>query len=434
VCGPVVSKISPKGKTDRKGHMPLALIVRAEGSPFGTRLARVIRTMRDDGWECHIICQAGSVDRADAGSPGFDLRDDVTVYEFPVACSSREKLSQWIAAAGYLGTDHLRQLLVARLTEHTYDAIVVKDSPVLHLVFSVVDQMHGSHLPVVCEMVEPRVAQAYDSLIRYGTWYKELGGRVRRIVPRLSAVERAYLPRCDRIFVVVDEMKTWLIKTYGLNADDVSVVQNVPILSEFDAIHEPGIPSRTVPRVSFVGSLGPHRGLELLIEAAGLVRNRLPVPPDFRLAIVGGSPVQSRRLSGLCIHYGISDIVEIVPHVPHRTAIQWMKESDIGVIPHVDTPGIRTTVPFKLFDYMASGAACLVSDVGPLGRIVRKTDAGLTFQPGSAADLAEKLETLLTNQQRTRAFGTRGRQRSEQSLRWEIESRKYSQYFASLAS
>ena len=414
--------------------MPRILIVRTEGSPFGTRLARVMRTIRETGWNCHVICAEGSVSQGTVDGSILDLREQITIYEFPVPDGLGSRLYRWITGAGYLGSRHFRKCLKARLAENAYDAIMVKDSPILHSVFKVLDRNREKDPPVVCEMVEPRVAQAHDSLFRYGTWVAKIGGYFRRIVPRLRAVERECLPRCDRIFTVVDEMKTWLTNTYELDPNRISVVQNTPVLSELDAIQEPGVPPKMSQRVSFVGSFGPHRGLESLIDAAALVRQQQPACPDFQLAIVGGSPAQVRRLESLCADRGISDITELVPKVSHRLAIQWMKESDIGVIPHVDTLGIRTTVPFKLFDYMAVGAACLVSDVGPLGRIIRKTNAGLVFQPGSVADLAEKLGCLLGDKQNTSAMGRRGRWHAERGLCWEIESEKYSQYLASITS
>lgn len=412
--------------------MPRALIVRAEGSPFGTRLARVIRTLRDEGWECDVVHAQGTLTRSDPTAVGRDLREEVRLHEFPAPRDIATRIVQQMTGSGYFGSERMRQIIRQLLAGAEYQLILVKDSPALVSVFAVLDGYNRADIPVICEMVEPRVAQAYDSLIRYGTWATRLSARVRRILPRLRDAERAYLPRCERVFVVCDEMKQWLTENYPLESSKVSVVQNVEILSVFDATHAEGVPRRSAPRISFVGTFGPHRGVELLIEAAALVRRRSGAG-EFRLAIVGASRNEMRRLERLCQSHGVREIAELSPYVAHPLAMEWIKQTDIGVIPHLDTPGIRTTVPFKLFQYMAAGAACIVSDVGPLGRIVRETGAGLAFKPGSAADLADKIHDLLIRPDRARAMGEKGRRTSEERFNWETESCAYADCFRSLA-
>lgn len=415
--------------------MPRALLVRPEGSPFATRTSRVLCTILDAGWDCDILIHEGGLGRLnEAAAMGRDLRAEVAIHEFSVRPEWWHRVARQASGANYFGTAELRQSLAELVSRRPYDLIIVKDSPSLGSVFAALDRTPHARIPVACEMVEPRVAQAYDSLVRYGTLTTRITARARRILPRLRDVERRYLPRCDRVFVVVDEMKAWLLDTYPLDPARVAVVQNVEVLSQFDSIDEPGVPPRRATRVSFVGSFGPHRGIELLIEAAGLVRRGQPGPPIFQLAIVVGSAADMRRIERLCGRFGVGDIAELAPYAPHRLAMQWIKETDIGVIPHLDTPGIRTTVPFKLFQYLAAGAACLVSDVGPLGRIVRESEAGLAFRPGSTTDLAERLAYLLGHPAEARAMGANGRRRSELSLRWEVESREYTQYLGSLAT
>jgi glycosyltransferase involved in cell wall biosynthesis len=410
------------------GAMPRALIVRAEGSPFGTRLARVIRTLRDEGWECDVVHAQGTLGRSDPTAVGRDLREEVHLYEFPAPRGVVTKILQQMTGSGYFGSERMRQLIRQLVTRTEYQLILVKDSPALVSVFDVLDGCNRAGVPVICEMVEPRVAQAYDSLIRYGTWATRLSAHVRRILPKLRDAERVYLPRCERVFVVCDEMKEWLTDNYPIESSKVSVVQNVEILSVFDATSAEGVPRRFAPRISFVGTFGPHRGVELLIEAAGMVRRRGGTG-EFRLSIVGASRDEMQRLDRLCRSYGVGDIAELSPYVAHPLAMEWIKQTDIGVIPHLDTPGIRTTVPFKLFQYMAAGAACIVSDVGPLGRIVRETGAGLAFKAGSTSDLADKIHDLLMHPDRARAMGDKGRRTSEERFNWETESRAYADCF-----
>src|SRR5207253_1930654 len=66
----------------------------------------------------------------------------------------------------------------------------------------------------------------------------------------------------------------------------------------------------------------------------------------------------------------------------------------VGVVPHWRDESWNTTVPNKLFDYMASGLAVLTSDTAPCARIVQTSNAGLVYHDRDAADLAAKLRML----------------------------------------
>jgi glycosyltransferase involved in cell wall biosynthesis len=53
-----------------------------------------------------------------------------------------------------------------------------------------------------------------------------------------------------------------------------------------------------------------------------------------------------------------------------------------------------TTVPNKLFDYMAGGLPVAVSSAKPLKRIVTETGCGVTFRSGDASSCASALAEL----------------------------------------
>ena len=50
---------------------------------------------------------------------------------------------------------------------------------------------------------------------------------------------------------------------------------------------------------------------------------------------------------------------------------------DVGLVPHHADEAWNTTIPNKLFDYMAAGLPVISSDARPCARILRSTGAGL---------------------------------------------------------
>jgi len=94
---------------------------------------------------------------------------------------------------------------------------------------------------------------------------------------------------------------------------------------------------------------------------------------------------------------------------------------DVGVIPHVADESWNTTVPNKLFDYMAAGIAVVTSDARPAARIVRETGAGFVYHHADASGLARAFATLVDPDLRL-ACGRRGQSAVRDTYHWEQDA------------
>lgn len=407
------------------------LIVRYEGNPFAIRMSKVIKTALDLGKECHILIPQNGIGTVNVGREmGWDTSSRAKLLEFPVPRSLPDRLHSKITGADVFGTQQFEDRLSDVLRKYAYDFVMVKDTHCLERVFRARQRSGRAETKVVCDMYENATAQLYDSAIRFGSWSKRLRTVGQALVPRLRQIEKTHLPACDHIFVVVEEAKEFLVRQYGIESERISVVHNVEILDDFDQIddHDSPMPDTNELLISYVGNVAPHRGVGLLLAA--LSKLDIKTLPPFHVAVVGASEAQRSELLKVYGDKATQHLLTILGFLPHRTAMQWIKRSDIGVVPHADTEFIRTTVPNKLFQYMAAGAMCIVSDVGPLGRIVRSTNCGATFAPGSAEGLAGELAKALGNHCLIHRLGANGRRSCEQQYCWEIEGQRYADYFS----
>ena len=55
------------------------------------------------------------------------------------------------------------------------------------------------------------------------------------------------------------------------------------------------------------------------------------------------------------------------------------------------------TTPIKLFEYMASGAPVVASDLPSFSKYLKDNENSLLFEPDNPKSLAEKVNTLLEN-------------------------------------
>jgi glycosyltransferase involved in cell wall biosynthesis len=91
------------------------------------------------------------------------------------------------------------------------------------------------------------------------------------------------------------------------------------------------------------------------------------------------------------------------------------------VIPSRKTAQSDSTIPNKLFDYMAAGLAVLTSNTAPCARIVRETGAGDVFRASDAGDLAAAIRRLADPTVR-RAAGEAGRCAVLDRYNWEHDA------------
>jgi glycosyltransferase involved in cell wall biosynthesis len=78
---------------------------------------------------------------------------------------------------------------------------------------------------------------------------------------------------------------------------------------------------------------------------------------------------------------------------------------------------------------MACGRVVVGSRVGGTPELIGDDERGFLFQPGDAADLAEKLAMLIGNEPLRNAFGTRGAEFARKKLSIEVAAGRMAEIY-----
>lgn len=257
------------------------------------------------------------------------------------------------------------------------DALHVHDLPAVASAL-VVGRSHG--IPVVYDMHEN-----YPAAVTF--WKRSKAATLFQTPERYRVYERDAVRGVDRVVVVVDESRDRVIDEIGVSPERVSVFGNVDDADEVLA----WAPDASIPfTVAYAGGFGPHRGIDVLIRALAIVRERVP---DARLILMGSGQGES-SLRELTSSLGLQAAVEWTGWVDGRTMRDRLARASVGAVPHLRNEHTDSTVPHKLFQYMAMGLPVAVTDCAPLARIVRETRAGTVAIAGDAEDLARALVGL----------------------------------------
>ncbi len=175
----------------------------------------------------------------------------------------------------------------------------------------------------------------------------------------------------------------------GVPADKVVLVGNTPAdAGELGASWPVPDDVRDLagkPVAIFTGNLFGDRGLEMAIEAMATVVRELP----SATLVVFGEGRDRARLESQVTRLGLQERVRFLGWKHHREQPAYLRHSQVGVLPYPSTPHTCTTLPNKLFDYMAAGLPVVATDIPPIRRIVQETDVGLLTPPGDVAAFAQ---------------------------------------------
>lgn len=213
------------------------------------------------------------------------------------------------------------------------------------------------------------------------------------------------------------------------------------------------------PTVLFVGRLSPEKGIHVLLDAFAQV---LTVVPDLRLEIIGHNAVAPmhvfehladsavvaslrryydltawsrlrtwlrtrypRRLQRLKdtsygnvmradAHERLGDRVRFIGFVANNDLLAHYRRADV-----VCLPSLTETFGMPLVEAMACGIPTIASRAGGIPEIVEDGVTGLLCPVFDSRELANAIQTLVTDPQRRERMGDAGRRRVVERFSWE---------------
>lgn len=202
----------------------------------------------------------------------------------------------------------------------------------------------------------------------------------------------------DHVFTITQALKDILVAR-GVDASKIDVLPNAVNAEKFQAQprDEPlakklNLEDRVV--IGYVGSFVEYEGLDLLLEACAILRNKLG--EVFHVLLVGdGDMMMSLRRKARFLQ--IESIVSFTGRVPHDDVQRYYSLIDIAPLPRKGYEVCELVSPLKPFEAMQAGKVVVCSSVAALAEIVEHQVTGLVFEKDNAEDLAEKMESLISN-------------------------------------
>jgi glycosyltransferase involved in cell wall biosynthesis len=216
-----------------------------------------------------------------------------------------------------------------------------------------------------------------------------------------------------------------LADRFGSIHHNTVVVNNFVIVEEFS----PPASSEWKKRdsaVAYYGGISEERGIQEMVAAMELI----PTTLHLKLELGGCFYVKEQEANLVA--------------TPYWKHVNWHGELDRGgiasllnrvqvglVVLHPDEAYL-TSLPTKLFEYMAAGIPVVASDFPLWRNIIQDADCGLLVDPLNVRAIADAIEHLIRNPAEAEAMGQRGRNAAERHFNWANEEQVLLSFYSSL--
>jgi len=191
-------------------------------------------------------------------------------------------------------------------------------------------------------------------------------------------------------YIAVSEFSRRKFTEGGLPAERITVKPNF-VHPDPKPKNEPG------SYALYVGRLTEEKGLRVLLAAWGMVRSWVP------LRIAGDGPMREEMAAE--IEAKGLQFVELLGHVSPSEVVTLMHGARFLVVPSQWYEGF----PCTIVEAFACGLPAVASRLGSMAETIEDGENGLHFNPGDAAELAEKVEWAWTHPAELQAMGRAAR-------------------------
>lgn len=256
------------------------------------------------------------------------------------------------------------------------------------------------------------------------------GGAAGRAEKALHAMMDRLYREADFVAVTSPGMAD-VIAERGVPRDKLTFVSNWANEAAFHPVLHPaelGLPPRREFTVMYAGAMGEVQGLDVVLGAAELLRDR----GDIGFLLVGGG-VAKAGLGDEARRRGLDNVAFADPQ-PAQAMSDVLASAQVQLISLADLPVFASTLPSKLPATLAAGRPIIGAVGGDAARLVRDSGAGWVVTPGDARGLADAvLAARALPPQELAARGAAGRDYYGTHLSQEVGSMRLVELLAGAA-
>lgn len=217
--------------------------------------------------------------------------------------------------------------------------------------------------------------------------------------------------RASTLFVFADFTRDRLIDQYGISAEKVVKVRHGNSEHMLEVSKAANGKPASDPVILFLGGIRKDKGLDVLIEAAGYLRDWTP---RFKVRVVGVPGFNLLDLQKRISELDLSEMIDFqLGFIPENAFATILKNATVVALPYrqIEQSGIAIAA-------CTFGKAIVATRCGGLEELITEAENGLLVPVDNPLALAQALATVLNNHTQRALWEKRSKAYAEGVLSW----------------
>lgn len=194
-------------------------------------------------------------------------------------------------------------------------------------------------------------------------------------------------------------------------------IKIIPLFTNLQTTSIPAYPKGS-DKILFLGRLRPYKGADFLLRALPYVKS------TYELEIVGDGEDRS-TLEKLSASLGIQNRVHFRGSEPHEKMKEYLKNASVLIVPSI----YPDSFPTVGLEAMAMAKPVIGFRIGGIPEWLENGKTGFLVEPQNIRGLAQKIDTLLENQDLAEQMGQRGYARFQSEFNGNAHSKQIIQLY-----
>lgn len=240
-----------------------------------------------------------------------------------------------------------------------------------------------------CLTNKPWVAEFRDPWTQ-DPWKKD-SKKLRDKLSRL--LENKVVKKADHIITTTRALTEDFISRFSqIQETNFSTIENGFDPDDFRELTQSHNKELDVFTITHTGYLYRQRSPEIFLRALSQVISDKLIPREAIRVNFVGQIDESFQIDSILEGLGISDLVELIGHIPHQKSIQYLIDSDILLLIQ---PSTTTQIPAKVYEYIAVNKPILcLSPIGATSGLILKEDIGVVVHSDDIQVIAQAIYEL----------------------------------------
>ncbi|GHE97408.1 glycosyltransferase WbuB [Amycolatopsis deserti] len=367
--------------------------------PFDRRVWQESTTLRDAGWEVHVICPQGTKRDTEPEA----VLDGVHIHRYPLTAATG-------GPAGYLQEYGSALWHTFRLARRIGPVGVVHACNPPDLLF------------LVARMLKRRGAKfVFDQHDLVPELYLSRFDRGKDLLYRgVCALERATFRAADVVISTNESYRDVALTRGGKRPEDVFVVRSAPVVERFHQVPpEPELKHGKPHLLCYLGVMGPQDGVDYALRALAKLRDDLG-RTDWHAVFVGSGDAFEAMVA-LSRQLHLDDQVEFTGRIPDADLVRYLSTADVCLAPDPLNPLNDVSTMNKIMEYMAMSRPIVSFDLREAR--VSAGDAAVYAPANDELEFAKLTARLLDDPAERKRMGELGAERVAGPLSWANSAR-----------